>query len=202
MTSEATPAPSAPVTYPDRPATAAIPSPRKHHADPLEIARGLRQQVPLGRVEPRCLLLQKRRHTGEQRGPLQVADVAQDRDIGLGHVAAQEERPQRRVCEELTVPALTAPRAQQPELAPMAYLILRRARERGELADTERIACADELWMDTRIEHHPLLRIRQVVPHRTRLRASKLLGPPLRLRELSLAHYGIERIVASLGSGY
>src|ERR1039457_421764 len=145
MTSEAIPAPSALATCPDRPATAAISSPRKHRADPLEIVRGLRKQVPLGRIEPGCLLLQKRGHASEQWGALQVADVAQDRDVGLGHVAAQEERPQRRVGEELAVPALTAPRAQQPELVPVADLILGRARERGELADTERIAGADEL---------------------------------------------------------
>ena len=50
--------------------------PCQHRADSLEIVRGLCQQVPLGRIEAGCLLLQERGHACEQRGAFQVADVA------------------------------------------------------------------------------------------------------------------------------
>lgn len=59
-------------------------APGEHRADLLKIVSGLREQVLLGRIEAGCLLLQERRHTGERRRALELADVAQDRDVRLG----------------------------------------------------------------------------------------------------------------------
>ncbi len=75
----------------------------------------LREQGVLHRIEAGCLLLQERRHTGEQRRALELADIAQDSDVRLGHVPTQEERPQRRVGEELAVsPRADVPVAESP----------------------------------------------------------------------------------------